>query len=96
MFLNKEGLPTYESKEIALALKKYEDFKFDKSIIITANEQTPYFNVVLDALSQLEPLIANSTVHFGHGMVKLPELRKCQVERVRSLKVNGLNEAKER
>jgi arginyl-tRNA synthetase len=34
VFLNKEGLPTYESKEIALALKKYEDFNFDKSIIL--------------------------------------------------------------
>ena len=76
VFINSEGLPTYESKEIALALKKYEDIKFDKSIIITANEQTPYFNVVLDALSQLEPLIANRTVHFGHGMVKLPGAEK--------------------
>lgn len=76
VFVNSEGLPTYEAKEIALALKKYEDINFDKSIIITANEQTPYFNVVLDALSQLNPQVANSTVHIGHGLVKLPGAEK--------------------
>ena len=95
VFLNKEGLPTYESKEIALALKKYEDFKFNKSIIITANEQTPYFNVVLDALSQLEPLIANSTVHFGHGMVKLPGAEKMSSRKGKIIEGEWLlNEAK--
>jgi len=95
VFLNKEGLPTYESKEIALALKKYEDFKFNKSIIITANEQTPYFNVVLDALSQLEPLIANSTFHFGHGMVKLPGAEKMSSRKGKIIEGEWLlNEAK--
>jgi arginyl-tRNA synthetase len=97
VFLNKEGLPTYESKEIALALKKYEDFNFDKSIIITANEQTPYFNVVLDALSQLEPLIANRTVHFGHGMVKLPGAEKMSSRKGKIIEGEWLlNEAKRR
>ena len=97
VFLNKEGLPTYESKEIALALKKYEDFNFDKSIIITANEQTPYFRVVLDALSQLEPLIANRTVHFGHGMVKLPGAEKMSSRKGKIIEGEWLlNEAKRR
>ena len=97
VFLNKEGLPTYESKEIALALKKYEDFNFDKSIIITANEQTPYFNVVLDALSQLEPLIANRTVHFGHGMVKLPGAEKMSSRKGKIIEGEWLlDEAKRR
>jgi len=97
VFLNKEGLPTYESKEIALALKKYEDFNFDKSIIITANEQTPYFNVVLDALSQLEPVIANRTVHFGHGMVKLPGAEKMSSRKGKIIEGEWLlNEAKRR
>jgi len=97
VFLNKEGLPTYESKEIALALKKYEDFNFDKSLIITANEQTPYFDVVLDALSQLVPLIANRTVHFGHGMVKLPGAEKMSSRKGKIIEGEWLlNEAKRR
>ncbi len=76
VFINSEGLPTYEAKELALAFKKYEDIHFDQSVIITANEQTPYFKVVFDALSQLSPEIANKYLHFDHGMVKLPNAEK--------------------
>ncbi len=76
VFINSEGLPTYEAKEIALALKKFEDINFDESVIITANEQTPYFKVVFDALSQLSPEIAKKYLHFDHGMVKLPNAEK--------------------
>lgn len=76
VFINSEGLPTYEAKEIALALKKYEDIHFDQSVVITANEQTPYFKVVFDALSQLSPEIANKYLHLDHGMVKLPNAEK--------------------
>ncbi|NLE30937.1 arginine--tRNA ligase [Candidatus Dojkabacteria bacterium] len=76
VFINSEGLPTYEAKELALAFKKYEDIHFDHSVIITANEQTPYFKVVFDALSQLSPEIASKYLHFDHGMVKLPNAEK--------------------
>ena len=72
VFVNSEGVPTYESKEIALALKKFADFSFDKSITITADEQSSYFKVVFNALSQLRPKIANKSLHFSHGMVRLP------------------------
>jgi arginyl-tRNA synthetase len=76
VFVNKEGLPTYEAKEIALALKKFEEIPFDESVIITADEQSSYFKVVLDAISQLEPEVANRTKHFSHGMIKLPGAEK--------------------
>jgi arginyl-tRNA synthetase len=76
VFINKDGLPTYEAKELALAFKKFEDIKFDESVIITADEQTAYFKVVLDALQQLSPEIANGTKHFPHGMIKLPGAEK--------------------
>ena len=76
VFVNSEGLPTYEAKEIALAFKKFQDFVFDESVVITANEQDPYFKVVFDALSQLSPEIANKSLHFSHGMVKLPGAEK--------------------
>jgi arginyl-tRNA synthetase len=59
-----------------LAFKKFEDLKSDESVIITADEQKGYFNVVLDALSHLSLEIANSTKHFSHGMIKLPGAEK--------------------
>ncbi|MFA5622833.1 MAG: arginine--tRNA ligase [Candidatus Dojkabacteria bacterium] len=76
VFVNNEGLPTYEAKELALAYTKYETVPFDESVIITANEQSMYFKVVLDAISQLSPEIANRSKHFSHGMVKLPGAEK--------------------
>jgi len=76
VFINSEGLPTYEAKEIALAFKKFGDFSFDESVVITANEQSSYFRVVFDALSQLSSEIASKSLHFSHGMVKLPGAEK--------------------
>lgn len=76
VFINSEGLPTYEAKELALAFKKFEDIQLDESVMITADEQSGYFKVVLDALSQLKPEVANRSKHFPHGMVKLPGAEK--------------------
>lgn len=76
VFINKEGLPTYEAKELALAFKKFEDRELDESVVITADEQSAYFKVVLEVLSQIEPDIASRSKHFPHGMVKLPGAEK--------------------
>lgn len=73
VFINSLGLPTYEAKELGLAPTKYEEFKYDKSIIITANEINEYFKVLLKTLEQTSPELAKKTEHIGHGMVKLPE-----------------------
>lgn len=71
VFINREGLPTYETKDIGLIYSKYDDYKFDKSIIITADEQKNYMEVVLKALGQFAPKLADSTLHITHGIVKL-------------------------
>ncbi|HKM19795.1 MAG TPA: arginine--tRNA ligase [Candidatus Dojkabacteria bacterium] len=76
VFVNRYGLPTYEAKELGLAFKKKEDVDYDTSIIITANEQSGYFKVVMDALSKLDIDIAKNTKHFAHGVVKLPNAQK--------------------
>lgn len=76
VFVNKYGLPTYEAKELGLAVRKEESIDYDKSIIITASEQSGYFKVVMDALSKLDPVIAKKTEHVSHGTVKLPGNKK--------------------
>jgi arginyl-tRNA synthetase len=72
VFINSLGLPTYEAKELGLAFKKYSDFEFDQSIVITANEIIGYFKVLLMALSKINPGLAAKTRHLTHGMVRLP------------------------
>jgi arginyl-tRNA synthetase len=73
VFITSFGIPTYEAKDIAHAIRKYNTYQFDKSIIITANEQDNYFKVVLCALSQIDKNIADNTMHLSHGMLKLPD-----------------------
>lgn len=71
VFVTKEGYATYEAKDLALAVLKYEEFKYDLSVIITAHEQTEYFKVMLSALSQFRPDLAQKTLHIPFGMVNL-------------------------
>ena len=71
VFINSAGLPTYEAKDVGLSLTKWRDYHFDTSIIITANEQSQYMQVVLASLLQFAPDPAKRTMHLTHGVVKL-------------------------
>ena len=71
VFVNSRGIPTYEAKELGLAIKKYKEFKFDKSIVITANEQNDYFKVLLKVMDLLMPKVAGKTIHISHGIMRL-------------------------
>ena len=72
VFINSEGLPTYETKDVGLSLTKWKEYpNFDKSIIITANEQAQYMQVVIVSIKQFAPEPAERTVHLTHGVVKL-------------------------
>ncbi len=71
VFINNEGLPTYEAKDVGLSLTKWNDYRADQSIIITATEQKQYMEVVMKAIEQFEPEAAQTTKHLTHGVVKL-------------------------
>ncbi|HUS26599.1 MAG TPA: arginine--tRNA ligase [Nevskiaceae bacterium] len=71
VFINQQGLPTYETKDVGLILKKYQDYHFDRSVVITGNEQEQYMGVVLKAIEQFLPKLAQATTYIPHGMLKL-------------------------
>lgn len=71
VFISSEGLPTYEAKDVGLIMKKKQDYDFDRSVIITGNEQQQYMQVVLKAIEQFAPELARATSHLTHGIVKL-------------------------
>lgn len=72
VFVNKDGLPTYEAKELGLAPLKKEKYDYTKSIVITGNEVNDYFKVLLSAMGEIFPDLAQNTHHIGHGMMRLP------------------------
>ncbi|MCR4274749.1 MAG: arginine--tRNA ligase [Candidatus Campbellbacteria bacterium] len=71
VFITKEGVLTYEAKELGLAVLKMERCAFDESITITAIEQEQYFTVVFKALEVLRPELAGKFKHIHHGMMVL-------------------------
>lgn len=72
VFINSKGLPTYEAKELGLNRRKFElEPDLDRSIIVTGNEITEYFRVLLKVMSLIFPKIAEKTAHLPHGMLRL-------------------------
>jgi arginyl-tRNA synthetase len=72
VFINSMGLPTYEAKELGLAQLKSKTYEYDRSIVLTANEQNQYFQVILKAMEEVFPDLAAKTTHMSHGTLKLP------------------------
>lgn len=72
VFINKEGVPTYETKDVGLIFTKWQDYHFDKSVVITGSEQLDYMKVVLKSVEQYSPDLVEKTTHLTHGLVKLP------------------------
>ena len=71
VFINSGGLPTYEAKDVGLIMKKWEDYHFNKSVIITGNDIIEYMKVVLKSIEQFAPELAKRTTHLTHGQIKL-------------------------
>lgn len=71
VFITKEGLPTYETKDLGLALMKREFSPFDLSITTTAVEQKEYFKVVFEALALMRPETRGKYMNITHGMMML-------------------------
>lgn len=71
VFINSEGLPTYEAKDVGLMLTKWQDYHYDRSYYITASEQAQYFQVVFKSIEQFLPEASKRAVSMTHGVVKL-------------------------
>ena len=71
VFINSEGHPTYEAKDLGLIDKKFSLYpETDLSFFVTDAEQSQHFKVVLDAASKLgikwEERVKKS-IHVPHG-----------------------------
>lgn len=71
VFITSQGLPTYETKELGLNAEKFKLYPdLTESVIITANEQSDYFKVLLKVLSLIMPDVADKTRHISHGLMR--------------------------
>ncbi len=67
VFINSEGYPTYEAKDIGLLDIKFSRFSPDVSILITDVEQESYYRVVLEAAGEINKEWKERTIHKKHG-----------------------------
>lgn len=71
VFINSQGLPTYEAKELGLTKKKFELYpELSESIVVTANEQSAYFKVLMACINAIYPVIGSKMKHLSHGLLR--------------------------
>lgn len=86
VFINREGLPTYEAKDVGLIFTKWDDWRFDESVVITGNDIIDYMKVVLASVSEMEPKLSERTRHLTHGQVRLAGNQKMSSRKGNFLK----------
>ncbi len=95
VFINSQGIPLYETKDLGLASQKWNEYKFDISVIITANEISEYMKVVLKVVSNFYPEAAERTRHLTHGIIKLPGGLKMSSRKGNILRASDIIDAAE-
>lgn len=73
MLLKSDGTGLYATKDIALAEKKFEQFKVDRSIYVVDNSQSLHFSQVFKTLELLGYEQASKCFHLAYGLVTVPE-----------------------
>lgn len=67
VFINSQGNPTYEAKDLGLLQMKFEKYSPDISIFVTDYQQAPHFAAVLDAGAKINKTWKDSSRHIPHG-----------------------------
>lgn len=70
VFITREGLPTYEAKDLGLIMIEMEEFPFDHRILITGKEQSEYMKVVWQAADHILPGIRTKMTHLTNGLIR--------------------------
>jgi arginyl-tRNA synthetase len=72
LVLRKDGTSVYITQDLGLAHQKYEEFPYDQSIYIIADEQIYHMKVLKLILQKLQMPYADGIFHLSYGMVELP------------------------
>ena len=75
LVLRKDGTSVYITQDLGLADKKFEEFNYDQSIYVIADEQNYHMKVLKLILQKLNKPYANGIYHLSYGLVELPSGR---------------------
>ena len=80
VFITSEDLATYEAKDLGLAELQFSEFKPDLILHVVGSEQIGYFEVVFQALSEINPKTKGKEVHVVYGWVRLKDEKMASRE----------------
>jgi arginyl-tRNA synthetase len=75
LVLRKDGTSVYITQDLGLADKKYEEFHYDQSFHVIADEQNYHMKVLKLILQKLKKPYADGIYHLSYGLVELPSGR---------------------
>lgn len=75
LVLRKDGTSVYITQDLGLAQQKYEEFRYEQSIYVIADEQNYHMKVLQLILQKLGKPYAAGIYHLSYGMVELPSGR---------------------
>lgn len=75
LLLRKDGTSVYITQDLGLAQQKYDDYPYDQSIYVIADEQNYHMKVLKAILQKLGMPYADGIYHLSYGMVELPSGR---------------------
>ncbi len=67
VFINSQGNPTYEAKDVGLLAIKFDREHPDLSLFVTDHQQISHFDAVLDAAEKINHDWSEKSVHIPHG-----------------------------
>ncbi|MEM7263862.1 MAG: arginine--tRNA ligase, partial [Planctomycetota bacterium] len=73
LLLRSNGTGLYSTKDIALAQRKFEEFKIDRSVYVVDVRQSLHFQQVFKTLELMGYEKAKDCFHLAYGFVLLPE-----------------------
>jgi len=73
VFINSQGLPTYEAKDLGNFKIKQDNYpNWSQSLVVTGNEQSEYFKVIISAVKELFPQAKKGSIeHIPTGFLTL-------------------------
>ncbi|MFH1770057.1 MAG: arginine--tRNA ligase [archaeon] len=73
LVLKSDGTSLYSTKDLALAAKKFREYKIDRSLYVVGSEQKMYFKQVFKTLELMGFRNAKNCHHVSYELVMLPE-----------------------
>jgi arginyl-tRNA synthetase len=73
VLLRGDGTSLYLTQDIGTAIRRHEDWPFDRLVYVVASEQRYHFTVLFHVLAKLGFEWAQNLFHLAYGMVNLPE-----------------------